>query len=71
MANPLSAKNRGAMGRMFTARDSKNWKVVKPGGAVLRYPKDLEKAGRPRNDLDCFTSAYKLGQTYGGTAVRV
>ena len=59
------------MGRIFTGRDSKNWKVVKPGGEVIRYPKDHEKAGRPMNDLDGFKSANKLAQKYGGPAVRV
>ena len=59
------------MGRIFTGRDSRNWKVVKPGGEVIRYPKDHEKAGRPMNDLDGFKSANKLAQKYGGTAVRV
>lgn len=62
------------MGRMFNGRDVTNWKVVKPGGEVLRYPKgyaDDKKVGKPMNDLDGFKSANKLAQKYGGFAVRV
>ena len=59
------------MGRIFTGRDSRNWKVVKPGGEVLKYPEGHEKAGKPMNDLDGFKSANKLAQKFGGFAVRV
>lgn len=62
------------MGRVFSGRDVHNWKVVAPGGEVLRYPKgyaDEKKVGKPMNDLDGFKSANKLAQKYGGYAVRV
>ena len=62
------------MGRIFTGRDSVNWKVVTSGGQVLKYPKgyeDAKKVGKLMNDLDGFKSANKLAQKYGGFAVRV
>lgn len=59
------------MGRIFSGRDSRNWKVTNGRGEVLKYPKDHEKAGKPMNDLDGFKSANKLAQKYGGFAVRV
>lgn len=61
------------MGRIFTGKDVANWKVVTPGGQVLKYPKgyeDKNKVGKPMNDLDGFKSANKLAQKYGGFAVR-
>jgi hypothetical protein len=59
------------MGRIFTGRDSRNWKVVKATGEILKYPAGHDKAGKPMNDLDGFKSANKLAQKYGAFAVRV
>jgi len=62
------------MGRIFTGRDIRNWKVVNAQGEVQKYPKgysDDKKVGKPMNDLDGFASANKLAQKYGGFAVRV
>jgi len=62
------------MGRVFNGRDVTNWKVVAPGGEVLKYPEghsEGRKVGKPMNDLDGFKSANELAQQYGGFAVRV
>jgi hypothetical protein len=59
------------MGRIFTGRDSRNWKVVKANGELLKYPAGHQKAGKPMNDLDGFKSANKLARENGGFAVRV
>lgn len=71
MADVQITWREGIMGRVFTGRDSRNWKVVKANGEVIRYPKDHDKAGKPMNDLDGFKSANKLARKYGGFAVRV
>jgi hypothetical protein len=71
----MSSELRGLeMGRIFTGRDIRNWKVVNAQGEVQKYPKgysDDKKVGKPMNDLDGFASANKLAQKYGGFAVRV
>lgn len=54
------------MGRAFSGRDIRSWKVVGKDGQVLRYPN-----GKPMNDLDGFRSANELARANGGTAVRV
>lgn len=59
------------MGRVFSGRDNRNWKVVNYDGSVVKYPAGHEKAGKPMNDLDGFKSANKLAQKFGGAAVRV
>lgn len=58
------------MGRIFSGRDTTNWKVVGKDGQVLKYP-DGQKKGRPMNDLDGYKSASELAREHGGTAVRV
>lgn len=61
-----SLTEEGNMGRVFSGRDVRNWKVVGKDGQVLRYPN-----GKPMNDLDGFRSANELAREHGGTAVRV
>ena len=61
------------MGRVFSGRDVYTWKVVAPGGEVLKYPAghpEGRKVGKPMNDLDGFKSANELARKYGGFAVR-
>lgn len=61
-----SLTEEGSMGRVFSGRDIRSWKVVGKDGQVLRYPN-----GKPMNDLDGFRSANELAREHGGTAVRV
>jgi hypothetical protein len=61
------------MGRVFSGRDTANWKVVSNGGKVLRYPEDhheKSKRGKPMNDLSGFAAANELARAVGGYAVR-
>lgn len=58
------------MGRIFTGKDSRNWKVVTASGEILKYPAGHQKSGKPMNDLDGFKSANKLARENGGYAVR-
>lgn len=54
------------MGRVFSGKDIRNWKVVGADGKVLKYPN-----GKPMTDLDGFRSANELAREHGGRAVRV
>lgn len=58
------------MGRVFSGKDIRNWKVVGADGKVLKYPSG-QRAGKPMNDLDGFKSANELAQEHGGRPVRV